>query len=130
MVLKGFFDEIGKRHQFSFNTLTCDSYPAMKGIKENEIPKKSLKFYHYSKSLIPNTEKMTKESDIIIINSAGFERHPSMKIALENLIKNLNPSKKILLINTFPTLNRNHIRDYTSIAPIKKTCKSHRKYEK
>lgn len=120
LVIKGFLDKIGKKHNFSFTTLTCDTYPAIDGIKKEEIPTNRLKFYNYSKTLISSTDKMIKNSKIIIINSAGFERHPSMKTALEHLANNLRKDQKLVLINTFPHLNRHPLKEYDKTFPFGK----------
>ena len=58
LVLKAFFDQIGRKHHFSFRTLTCDTYPAIKGIKREEIPAEKMKFYNSSQELIIPTQKM------------------------------------------------------------------------
>lgn len=123
LVLKAFLDQIGKKHHFSFRTLTCDTYPAIKGIKQEEIPVEKMKFYNLSQELIIPTQKMIDESKIIIINSAGFERLPSMKTSLENLAKNLRKDQRLVLINTFHSLNRHPLRSYDTPLPIGRELK-------
>ena len=123
LVLKAFLDQIGKKHHFSFRTLTCDTYPAIKGIRQEEIPTEKMKFYNSSQELIIPTQKMIDESKIIIINSAGFERLPSMKTSLENLAKNLRKDQRLVLINTFHSLNRHPLRSYDTFLPIGRELK-------
>ena len=123
LVLKAFLDQIGKKHHFSFRTLTCDTYPAIKGIRQEEIPVEKMKFYNLSQELIIPTQKMIDESKIIIINSAGFERLPSMKTSLENLAKNLRKDQRLVLINTFPSFNRHPLRSYDTFLPIGRELK-------
>ena len=123
LVLKAFLDQIGKRHHFSFRTLTCDTYPAIKGIKQEEIPTEKMKFYNSSQELIIPTQKMIDESKIIIMNSAGFKQLPSMKTSLEKLAKNLRKDQRLVLINTFPWLNRHPLRSYDTFLPIGRELK-------
>lgn len=123
LVLKAFLDQIGKKHHFSFRTLTCDTYPAIKGIRQEEIPVEKIKFYNSSQELIIPTQKMIDESKIIIINSSGFERLPSMKTSLENLAKNLRKDQRLVLINTFPSFNRHPLRSYDTFLPIGRELK-------
>ena len=82
-----------------------------------------MKFYNLSQELIIPTQKMIDESKIIIINSAGFERLPSMKTSLENLAKNLRKDQKLVLINTFHSLNRHPLRSYDTPLPIGRELK-------
>lgn len=119
-VMKPFLDKLGKKHHFSFKTLTCDAFPAIKGIKKEEVYLDKMHFYDKSKSLIPITEKMIMNSKIIIINSFSFDRLPSMKTALENLAKNLRKDQKLILINTFPCLNKHPLKKYETILPWSK----------
>ena len=123
LVLKAFLDQIGKKHHFSFKTLTCDTYPAIKGIKQEEIPTEKMKFYNSSQELIIPTQKMIDESKIIIMNSAGFKQLPSMKTSLEKLAKNLRKDQRLVLINTFPWLNRHPLRSYDTFLPIGRELK-------
>ena len=123
LVLKAFLDQIGKKHHFSFRTLTCDTYPAIKGIKREEIPTEKMKFYNSSQELIIPTQKMIDESKIIIMNSAGFKQLPSMKTSLEKLAKNLRKDQRLVLINTFPWLNRHPLRSYDTFLPIGRELK-------
>ena len=123
LVIKVFLDQIGKKHHFSFRTLTCDTYPAIKGIKREEIPTEKMKFYNSSLELIIPTQKMIDESKIIIMNSAGFKQLPSMKTSLEKLAKNLRKDQRLVLINTFPWLNRHPLRSYDTFLPIGRELK-------
>lgn len=123
LVLKAFLDQIGKKHHFSFRTLTCDTYPAIKGIKREEIPTEKMKFYNSSQELIIPTQKMIDESKIIIMNSAGFKQLPSMKTSIEKLAKNLRKDQRLVLINTFPWLNRHPLRSYDTFLPIGRELK-------
>jgi len=108
LMMKPFLDYIGKENHFSYRTLTCDSYPAIEGIKENEVSEHSLKFYRNAMTLVKLTKKLIENSNIIIINSFSFVRNeqnssiPSLQTALEKLIQGLRKNQKLILINTFP----------------------------
>ena len=118
LMLKPFLDTLGKEYHFSFNTLTCSVYPAIEGIKREEVPNNRKNFYDYSRKLIPHTKKMIADSEIIIINSVGFERLPSMKVALKKLASELKSNQKLILIKTFPKLNKNPLKQYKTFISI------------
>ena len=61
---------------------------------------------------------MIADSEIIIINSVGFERLPSMKVALEKLASELKSNQKLILIKTFPKLNKNPLKQYKTFISI------------
>ena len=56
------------------------------------------------------TEKLIKTNEIIIIGSIGFERLPSLSMALDSLASQLQPTQKLILISTFPTVDKNPIK--------------------
>lgn len=110
MMTKPFLDYLGKEHHFSFQTLTCDSYLAIPGINPMEIPSETEKFFLASKTFIPLTQKLIKESRIIIINAPAFNKLPSLYTALETLIKTLRSDQSLILLNSFPTIDKHPIR--------------------
>ena len=109
-VLKPYFDFIGKKYNFSVKTLTTDSYPAIENINETEIPSNELTFYNKSRKLVRSTQCEINKNDIIIFNTIAFEHVPSMKSAVEYIIKSLRPDQKFILIKTFPILDKNPLR--------------------
>jgi peptidoglycan/LPS O-acetylase OafA/YrhL len=110
LMIKPFLDYVGRKQHFSFKTLTCDGYPAIKGIRENEVPKDGLNFYKNSQKFIHLTKSQMDKSKIIIINSTGFNRIPSLEAALESLAKSLKVSQKLILINSFPRVDINPLK--------------------
>lgn len=108
--LKPFLDEIGRKNHFSFYTLTRNIYPALKGIKKSEIPAEKLGQIESTDSLVATTEKLIETNKIIIINSLGFERLPSLSLALDDLAAQLQPHQKLILISTFPTVDKNPLK--------------------
>lgn len=111
--LKSFFDEIGRKNNFSFQTITCDSYPALKGISRKDIEKNEsdgINFYETSLKLIDTTEKLIDESEVIILAIIGIDRPNSEYMAIENLCTNLKENQKLILVNSYPTLERDPLK--------------------
>ncbi|MCD0469788.1 acyltransferase family protein [Flavobacterium sp. JAS] len=110
LALKPFFDYIGKSNNFSFYTLTCDSYLAIKGIDKNEIPVSDLKYYKSGRKLINKTYDLIQNSNVIIIANLTFQRTQSQYKAIDDLCNQIDRDKKIILINTFPIIDKNPIK--------------------
>lgn len=115
LAIKSFLDYIGKHHDFAFRTITTSSYPAITGIKRDEVPVSGIINYNFAQTLIDTTLKEVAKSNIIIINSIGFDRLPSMKAALTNFAKSLRPNQSLIILNTFPIIDRNPARVNKSI---------------
>lgn len=110
LTIKPFLDYIGKRNDFSFSTITTDGLPALAGIKQNEISRDGLKFYHSSQKLVPFTQKNINNNKIIIIDAITFVEPQSIFESLEKLAKSLKPDQKLVVLNTFPSLNHDPIK--------------------
>src|SRR5690606_9267039 len=76
----------------------------------NEIPENRLRIFNKSQNFIPTTDSLVKSSKIIIINSVGFDRLPSMQKALNHLVLNLSEGQKLIVVNTFPLINKNPLK--------------------
>ncbi len=116
LVIKPFLDHLGKEHRFAFKTITTDTYVPIAGIDREEVPKVGTKFYDLSRSLIDPVMQEVAKSDIIIINSIGFERLPSMESALNSFAKNLRPDQNLIVLNSFPIVDRNPVRVNKSVS--------------
>lgn len=112
LMIKPFLDRIGKKNNFSFLTLTCDSYPALSGIKSEEIPKDKKRFYNSSTNLVKNTQDLLYRNKIILINSTDFYRPetPSLGDALETLAKHLKPHQSLIIFKSFPKVNADPLK--------------------
>ncbi|MDP2452516.1 MULTISPECIES: acyltransferase family protein [unclassified Kaistella] len=108
--LKPFFNEIGRKNHFSFFTLTRNTYPAIKGIKKSDIPLEKQDKIEETNILTATTERLIAENKIIIINSIGFERLPSLTSALYSLADQIKADQKLILISTFPIVDKNPIK--------------------
>lgn len=110
LALKPFLDDIGRKNHFSFYTLTRNTYPAINGIKKSDIPFEKQNKIEETNLLIATTERLIAENKIIIINSIGFERLPSLTSALYALAGKIKPNQKLILVSTFPTVDKNPIK--------------------
>lgn len=123
LTIKPFLDYLGKKHDFSFSTITADGLPSLKGIRKEEISPNQINFYIDSQDLVGITNENVSKNKIIIINCVSFIDPPSIYESLEKLIKSLNPEQKLIVLNTFPSLDHDPIkinRDF-----IKKTTKKY-----
>lgn len=121
LTIKPFLDYIGKRNGFSFSTITSDGIPALEGIKKEEISPNHLNFYNDSQGLVNITKQQISHNKIVIINAVTFVEPKSTYGALEKLAQSLKPDQKLVVINTFPSLDHDPVkinRDF-----VKKTTK-------
>jgi len=109
-VLKSFMDYMGKRHDFSFKTLTTSGLPAIEGIHEEDFTNANISAFRKSLTFVNTTKGLINNSEIIFINSIGFHRVPSLRTALENLAKNLRTNQKLVIFITVPTYSTNPLR--------------------
>jgi len=110
LMLKPFLHEIGLKNNFSFYTLTSDSFPAIEGIKRTEIPKDRVELYNKSLELIDKTKEIINKNKFIILSITGSPRPKSEYTAIENLAKNLRSDQRLILVNSFPIINKTPLR--------------------
>ncbi|MFZ4861521.1 acyltransferase family protein [Sphingobacterium sp. Mn56C] len=110
LVIKPFFDELGKSENFKVRTLTCDTYPALAGLSDKHILATEKRFYDYSRSLVDATNKEIQHSDVIIFSTVDINRMPEMPAALNNLASNLRQDQSLILVKTFKTITKNPVR--------------------
>ncbi|UYW01573.1 acyltransferase [Flavobacterium agricola] len=116
LMLKPFFDTLGKRNGFSLKSLTNDSFLAFPNVKKEDIIDKSLYgLYDKSRANVSKIETLVQDNELIIINVIDFKRYPSYKKAIDSLANTIRPNQKILLINTFPLIDKNPIRENRGI---------------
>lgn len=118
LALKIFFDYIGKQNHFAVNTFSISTYLPLKGLdlkesdddtinKDHVVTRKYMeKAIEFSKFLDPYIRK----SDVIIINCTKYDRVPSQLNSIINLANNLKNNQKLIILNTFPVLDKNPIR--------------------
>ncbi len=110
LVLKHFLHKIGIKNGFAIKTHTTSAFPALKGIDVSEIPIEMLNNYNRMQEHIIVTYTNIEKADIIILNSLDLTRLKSMKLAIEKIAQNLKDGQKLILINTYPTLERDPVR--------------------
>ncbi|GEN69005.1 hypothetical protein CRH01_35730 [Chryseobacterium rhizosphaerae] len=120
--IKPYLDYIGKRNDFSFSTVTTDGVLALKGVKREDYTSNEVKFYDAAQQLVDFTQQNIQKNRIIMINSSSFIEPMSAYESLEKLAGSLRPDQKLIVFNTFPSINRDPVkvnRDY-----IKRTSAS------
>lgn len=110
LTIKQFLDYIGKNNDFSFSTITSDGLPALEGIKKEEIDPNGLKFYIDSQNLVKITTENISKNKIIIINGVTFVEPQSIYQSLERLAQSLHPDQKLIVFNTFPSLDHDPVK--------------------
>lgn len=120
LMLKPFLDRIGAEKKFSFYTLTTDSYPPLRGIQRSEVPAENINYYNEAVAIVPKTDSLIRANKIIILNTAGVDRLPSLQKATADLAKNLSHNQKLILIATFPSVSINPLKTKTTIFRPKK----------
>ncbi|MBK1897730.1 acyltransferase family protein [Chryseobacterium paridis] len=113
LVYKSFFDEIGKKRNFSLKTITNNTYPNIQGINRSDFPNEEL--YNQYTKLADVTNIEIKNSKYIILASSWSDKITSLPSALENFVSKLPKDKKLIILSDFPVLDRNPIkvnRDY------------------
>lgn len=108
-MLKPFLHCIGKGNNFSVITYTNSGYMAIDGIKDEDVVSlDQLRRLNISRAKIAFVRELIENNRIIIINnSVDFNKLPSVRKAFEDLIVSLKPHQKIILLNTFPGIDKN-----------------------
>ena len=106
-----FLDAIARENSFSFITATTSSFPALAGIKREEINESSLQYYISSRKIVGYTQKLINENTYIILSISGLGKTPpSEYAAIDSLAKSLRPEQKLILINSFPVIDKSPLR--------------------
>ena len=108
--LKAYFDYIGKRQHFSFRTLTTNTYFPIEGLDAQEALNKRYGDYAVSKELVPTANKEIANSKIIIIVTSSWTYINAVKPAIRKLIANLKDGQQLILVGTFPILNKDPLK--------------------
>lgn len=108
--LKAYFDYIGKRQHFSFRTVTCNTFTPLEGLDAHEAMKKRYGDFMVARQLMPTAKKEMADAEIIIIVSSTWDYIGSFKPAIKKLILGLDKEQKLILLGTFPMLDKNPLR--------------------
>lgn len=115
LMLKPFFNEIGIKNGFSFYTLTCDTFAALPGVQIEDVSTLDVPRLEQSQKLIELTQKLVRENKYIFLCINGLKSPKSEYMAIEQLVATLRRNQHLILINTFPILDRSPIRINMSI---------------
>jgi hypothetical protein len=110
LMLKPFLNKVGLKNNFSFTTTTGDTFPAIAGINRKEVKTKNLKFYDEMQVRIPVTMKLIQQNRFIFLSIFGLNVPPSEYRAIRTIATNLRRDQHLILINTFPLLDRSPLR--------------------
>lgn len=111
LCMKAYLNLLGKKHHFSFRTITCDSYPALEGINEDEALKRGRIFdYRQSQKLVGLTKEEIATARVVIMVLNSWDILPSLKPALKNMVKSLKKGQQLILISPFPGLDKNPVQ--------------------
>lgn len=108
LVYKRILDVSGNSYNYNFKTITNDLYPNIPNLDKEDF--KSLFYYEQYENLMFETEKLIKESRIIIISSIWSKSIPSLKFAFEDFVKNLNSDQHVIILSDYPVYDRNPLR--------------------
>src|SRR5690606_41651747 len=98
LILKPFRDDTGKKYGFAFQTLSCDSNPAIEEIAYLE-ESNTLKIFEFSRDLVKPTYDLINQFDIIVLalNNHNYVKNRSFHGAVDRLAKYLNAQNNQLL---------------------------------
>lgn len=115
----GFLDNVGKANHFSFKTISNDVYPTIPGIEQADFSE--LRYFNQYKKLIEITKSELDKCKTILIASTWTETVPSLPMAFDNFLKNINGKKSVYILSDYPTFKKNPLRvNRTYIKNIKR----------
>ncbi|WP_187477522.1 acyltransferase family protein [Amniculibacterium sp. G2-70] len=110
LMLKPFFNQLGRENGFSFRTLTCDAFPALEGVRFEDAEPTQKKMYEWSRSLVAKTKNEVEKADVIFLCAIAYDIKPSVKEAIDHFSTTIRPDQKLVLLNSFPTLDMSPLR--------------------
>ena len=113
LVIKGYLDYMGLANNFSFKTITCDSYPPIPLNKESLINEGDFnnEYYVLSQSLQPIAKRQLKScKNIFFVINDNMMSKKSIQNALLKIVDSSTLDQNIVFFKTFPTIDGNPIR--------------------
>jgi peptidoglycan/LPS O-acetylase OafA/YrhL len=104
----GFLDNVGKANHFSFKTISNDVYPNIPGIAQEDFSE--WRYFNQYKKLVEITQSELNKSNTILIASTWTETVPSLPMAFDNFLKNINGKKAVYILGDYPTFKKNPLR--------------------
>lgn len=108
LVYKGVIDEIGRKSNFSFLSITNDRIPPFANVSSDDFQSKVL--YNQYLNLVSEFEKIRKNIKVFFISSVWTQKAPSLEQAFKDFIENLEEEQKVVILGDFPILDKNPIR--------------------
>ncbi len=106
LCMKPYLDYMGKKHSFSFKTITNDTYPLLPNIPLDKF--KNPRVYEQYCTLFAYAEKEISENDIIIVQY--YNPNEQWLPFLQHLLSDLRPAQHLIVISDFPALDKNPAR--------------------
>lgn len=106
LCMKPYFDYIGKKHSFSFRTITNSTYPPIANIPRNEFPNK--KIYDIYLNLLEYSSQEIKKSDIIFFTCIGDGARWLPQI--DSLLQIMHSDQYFVFIQDYPAVDKNPAR--------------------
>lgn len=111
LCLKPYISYLGKKHHFSCNAVTTNTYPPINGLNENEVINRG-RYYDYeeAKKATPLVLKEIQKRKVIVMAMSSWVMIPSLITAIETIADNLAPGQQLLLVTPFPTVSKNPLQ--------------------
>lgn len=113
LIYKRILDNIGKRNNFSFSTITNNGYPTIPGIESKDFDNQT-QYKIYEGLINDYVYTAIKKNKIILLSSVWYDL-PSMAKAFEDLVLSLNSDQKLIILADYPILDKSPIRINRSI---------------
>lgn len=108
--MKPYLDYLGKKHNFSFRTITSNSYLAISGMDGN--PDRRVRRYsdfEGSQQLVALTEKEIRKAKVIVMVMSSWKMLPSQMPAIAALTNKFREDQHIIFVSPFPILDKNPV---------------------
>jgi len=109
--MKKYLEVIGQKNEFSFVTITNNSFPTIPGIPESEIKDEKLIKQHTK--LIEHVKPEIPKAKLIIVHFTGDGK--KWLTPLKNFLSSLREDQKVIFLEDFPRIDKNPIRINKSI---------------
>lgn len=109
--MKYYFDYLGKRHSFSYRTITGSGYPSIEGM-DKQYNRSSILYEDYLK-IYPYIRPEIDGANIIILQYRDSEELYDVPVL--NLLNNLKENQYVVLMSAIPVLDKNPLRMNRSI---------------
>lgn len=117
LMYKHVLNNIGKKYQFNFVTITNDGMPLIPGIHRDDFGSERT-FFRYKKLTAHSTVLVNQSKIIFVASSWRNHEIKSLASAFEGFAKSLRPDQKLIILANFPSLDKNPIKVNRGIVRI------------